>query len=118
MPTRTRSCVAYCSRASSPAAGPASKSLPIACIPERWRRSFGYQAGGLIPYAFAVIHLFGSSPETGARRLVRLASAREYAGVTGRYFYKEKLARPNPQAEDDENAERLWQATAKLVAIA
>ena len=78
---------------------------------------FGYQAGGLIPYAFALIHLFGSSPETGARRLVRLASAREYAGITGRYFYKEQLARPNPQAEDDENAERLWQATARLVEI-
>lgn len=79
--------------------------------------SFGDQAGGLIPYAFALIHLFGSSPEKGARRLVRLASAPEYAGVTGRYFYKEKLARPNPQAEDDENAERLWQATARLVEI-
>jgi NAD(P)-dependent dehydrogenase (short-subunit alcohol dehydrogenase family) len=78
---------------------------------------FGYQAGGLIPYAFAIIHLFGSAPEKGARRLVRLASAREYAGVTGRYFYKERLARPNPLAEDDENAERLWQVTARLVEI-
>ena len=79
--------------------------------------NFGDQAGGLIPYAFAVIHLFGSSPERGASRLVRLASAREYAGITGRYFYKEQLARPNPQAEDDKNAERLWQTTARLVEI-
>jgi retinol dehydrogenase 12 len=79
--------------------------------------NFGYRSGGLIPYAFAVIHLFGSSPEKGASRIVRLASAREYAGVTGRYFYKEKLARPNPQAEDDENARRLWQATAGLAGI-
>jgi hypothetical protein len=77
--------------------------------------NFGYRSGGLIPYAFAIIHLFGSSPETGARRLVRLASAREFAGTTGRYFYKEKMSRPNPLAEDDENAERLWQATARLV---
>ena len=30
---------------------------------------------------------------------------------------KERLARPNPQAEDDDNAERLWQATARLVGI-
>jgi hypothetical protein len=37
--------------------------------------------------------------------------------MTGCYFYKEQLARPNPQAEDDENAARLWQATARLVAI-
>lgn len=79
--------------------------------------SFGYQAGGLIPVAFALIHLFGCSPETGARRLVRLASAREHAGTTGRYFYKETLSRPNPEAEDDDNAARLWQATADLTGI-
>ena len=79
--------------------------------------NFGDRAGGLIPYVFAVIHLFGCSPQRGASRIVRLASAREYAGVTGRYFYKEQLARPNPQAEDDENAERLWQLTAKLAEI-
>ena len=30
--------------------------------------SFGYQAGGLIPYVFALVHLFGSSPERGASK--------------------------------------------------
>lgn len=96
----------------------AGKRVTANCVhPGEVATRFGTQAGGLIPYAFALIHLFGSSPETGARRLVRLASAREYAGTTGRYFYKEQLARPNPQAEDDENAERLWQATARLVEI-
>jgi NAD(P)-dependent dehydrogenase (short-subunit alcohol dehydrogenase family) len=96
----------------------ASRQVTANCLhPGEVATSFGYRSGGLIPYVFAVIHLFGSSPEKGANRLVRLASAREYAGVTGRYFYKAKLARPNPQAEDDENAERLWQATARLVGI-
>jgi NAD(P)-dependent dehydrogenase (short-subunit alcohol dehydrogenase family) len=94
----------------------ASQQITVNCVhPGEVATSFGYRSGGLIPYAFALIHLFGSSPETGARRLVRLASAREFAGTTGRYFYKEKLSRPNPLAEDDENAERLWQATASLV---
>ena len=96
----------------------AGKQVTANCLhPGEVATSFGYQGGGLIPYVFAIIHLFGSSPAKGASRLVRLASAREYAGMTGRYFYKEKLARPNPQAEDDENAERLWQATARLVEI-
>jgi NAD(P)-dependent dehydrogenase (short-subunit alcohol dehydrogenase family) len=96
----------------------ASTQVTANCLhPGEVATSFGYRGGGLIPYVFAVIHLFGSSPTTGASRLVRLASAREYAGVTGRYFYKEKLARPNPQAEDDDNAEWLWQATARLAAI-
>ena len=96
----------------------ASKQVTANCLhPGEVATSFGYRGGGLIPYVFAVIHLFGSSPTKGASRLVRLASAREYAGVTGGYFYKEKLARPNPQAEDDDNAKRLWQATARLAAI-
>jgi NAD(P)-dependent dehydrogenase (short-subunit alcohol dehydrogenase family) len=96
----------------------ASKQVTANCLhPGEVATSFGYRAEGLIPYAFAVIHLFGSSPRKGAGRIVRLASAHEYAGVTGRYFYKEKLARPNPLAEDDEKAERLWQATARLVEI-
>jgi NAD(P)-dependent dehydrogenase (short-subunit alcohol dehydrogenase family) len=96
----------------------ASKQVTANCLhPGEVATSFGYQAGGLIPYAFSIIHLFGSSPEKGASRIVRLASARQYTGVTGRYFYKEKLARPNPLAEDDENARRLWQATARLVEI-
>jgi NAD(P)-dependent dehydrogenase (short-subunit alcohol dehydrogenase family) len=96
----------------------ASKQVTANCVhPGEVATSFGYRAGGLIPYVFSVIHLLGSTPEKGARRIVRLALAREYAGVTGRYFHKKKLARPNPQAEDDENAERLWQATARLVEV-
>ena len=96
----------------------AGRQVTANCLhPGEVATSFGYRSGGLIPYAFAIIHLFGSSPEKGASQIVRLASAREYAGVTGRYFYKGKLARPNTQAEDDENAERLWHATARSAAI-
>jgi NAD(P)-dependent dehydrogenase (short-subunit alcohol dehydrogenase family) len=96
----------------------ASKQVTANCLhPGEVATSFGYRSGGLIPYVFAVIHLFGSSPEKGASRIVRLASAREYAGITGRYFYKAKLGHTNPEAEDDENAERLWQATARLAEI-
>jgi NAD(P)-dependent dehydrogenase (short-subunit alcohol dehydrogenase family) len=96
----------------------ASKQVTANCLhPGEVATSFGYRSGGLIPYLFAVIHLFGSSPEKGARRIVRLASAHEYAGITGRYFYKERLAYPNLEVENDENAERLWQVTARLAAI-
>jgi NAD(P)-dependent dehydrogenase (short-subunit alcohol dehydrogenase family) len=96
----------------------AGKQVTANCLhPGEVATNFGAEAGGLIPLAFAIIHLFGSSPARGASRVVRLASSRQFAAITGRYFYKEQLARPNPQAEDDENAERLWDATAKSVAI-
>jgi len=96
----------------------AGKGVTANCVhPGEIATGFGERAGGLIPLVFAVVHLFGSSPELGASRIVRLASSRDYAGVTGRYFYKERPARPNSQAEDAENAERLWDATAKLAGI-
>jgi NAD(P)-dependent dehydrogenase (short-subunit alcohol dehydrogenase family) len=96
----------------------ASKQVTANCLhPGEVATRFGCQSGGLIPYVFAIVHLFGSSPEKGASRIVRLASAREYAGTTGRYFYKEKLTHPNPEAEDAEDAERLWQATARMAGI-
>jgi NAD(P)-dependent dehydrogenase (short-subunit alcohol dehydrogenase family) len=97
----------------------ASKQVTANCLhPGEVATSFGYGSGGLIPYLFSAIHRFGSSPEKGASRIVRLAAAREYAGITGHYFYKERLAPPNPEVEDDENAERLWQATARLAEVA
>ena len=41
----------------------AGKQVTANCVhPGEVATSFGYQAGGLIPYAFALIHLFGSSP--------------------------------------------------------
>jgi len=96
----------------------AGKRVTANCVhPGEVATNFGGGAGGVIPYVFAIVHLFGSSPEQGAGRIVQLASSHEYAGITGRYFYKDKLARPNPQAEDVENAERLWETTAKLAGI-
>ena len=96
----------------------AGQNVTANCVhPGEVATRFGATAGGLVPYLFAVIHLFASSPEKGASRLVRLASEPEFAQVTGRYFYKEKLALPNPQAEDGEVAARLWDATAKLTGI-
>lgn len=96
----------------------ADRQITANCVhPGEVATRFGEQSGGLIPLVFAAIHLFGSTPAVGADRIVRVASSPDFAGVTGRYFYKDKLARPGPDAESDENARRLWDATAKLVAI-
>ena len=96
----------------------AGRQITANCVhPGEVATRFGQQSGGLIPFVFAVIHLFGSTPAVGAGRIVRLASSPNFADLTGRYFYKDKLARPSPEAENDENAQRLWDATAKLAVI-
>jgi NAD(P)-dependent dehydrogenase (short-subunit alcohol dehydrogenase family) len=96
----------------------AGKQVAVNCVhPGEVATRFGHQAGGVIPYAFAVIHLFGRSPERGASPIVRLATSPEVAGLTGQYFHKGQLARPNPEADNDYSAQRLWEATAKLAGI-
>ena len=58
----------------------------------------------------------GISVEEGAAGSVRLATAPELAGVSGRYFSRLNEAQPAPAAQDDRLAERLWEASERLVA--
>lgn len=53
------------------------------------------------------------SAEAGARPVVRLASAPELAGVSGRYFEKMREAEPSVMARDDAAASRLWRIAEK-----
>lgn len=63
-------------------------------------------------------HLFGISPEQGARTSIYLASAPEVAEVTGRYFVKEAPAEPSPASRDREAAERLWRISEEMTSLA
>ena len=47
-------------------------------------------------------------PEDGARTSIYLASSPEVEGISGRYFIKEREARPSAAALDDAAARRLW----------
>ncbi|HEX8273236.1 MAG TPA: SDR family oxidoreductase [Longimicrobiaceae bacterium] len=61
---------------------------------------------------------FLRTPEQGARVIVRLASAPELEGVTGRYFRDEGEIRPSAAALDDEAARRLWRVSEELTGLA
>jgi hypothetical protein len=62
--------------------------------------------------------VFFGSPRKGARTLVYLASSPDAAEVSGGYFADSRLATPSPQAQDDELAEELWEASARAVGLA
>jgi NAD(P)-dependent dehydrogenase (short-subunit alcohol dehydrogenase family) len=64
-----------------------------------------------------LLRRFMRTPEQGARVVVRLASARELEGVTGRYFRDEREIRPSAAALDDEAARRLWRLSAELTGL-
>lgn len=60
---------------------------------------------------------FMRTPEEGARVVVRLASASELAGVTGRYFRDEGEILPSAAALDDDAARRLWRISEELTGL-
>jgi NAD(P)-dependent dehydrogenase (short-subunit alcohol dehydrogenase family) len=70
--------------------------------------------GWLLRRAADVIAL---SPEDGAKTSVYLASSPDVAGITGRYFVKEKPTESSPQSRDTAAAQRLWQLSAEMTGL-
>ena len=56
------------------------------------------------------------TPEQGADTLLWLATAREVAEVSGRYFVRRKARRPSRAARDPAAARRMWEASEALTA--
>jgi retinol dehydrogenase-12 len=58
------------------------------------------------------------SPEAGARTTIMCATAPALADVSGRYYDKEREARPSRLAQDDALAARLWDESEEMVGLA
>lgn len=65
----------------------------------------------------AAVPGFGTTAETGADRLVELATAPEYGRRSGSYVGAEGPEEPAPAATDSELRERLWRVSADLAGI-
>ncbi|MDE1986161.1 MAG: SDR family oxidoreductase [Alphaproteobacteria bacterium] len=61
--------------------------------------------------------LVAISPEEGAKTIVYLASAPDVAKQSGGYYYKCKPATPTAAAQNDADAKRLWDISAKIAGI-
>lgn len=78
---------------------------------------FGDESGGAFSVVVRIAKLFALSPQKGAETLIYLASSPEVANVTGEYFHKCRPATPSKEAQNDADAQRLWQETAKLTGL-
>jgi hypothetical protein len=58
-----------------------------------------------------------ASPERGARTLIYLASSPEVAGVSGRFFLRQRPRQTKPVTQDRAVAARLWSVSAELVGL-
>jgi NAD(P)-dependent dehydrogenase (short-subunit alcohol dehydrogenase family) len=78
---------------------------------------FGDESGGMLSFGVRIAKSFAISPEKGAETIVYLASSDEVSAISGKYFYKCRVATPTKEAQDDEAAQRLWVETEKLAGI-
>jgi retinol dehydrogenase-14 len=63
----------------------------------------------------SLARLFIMSEAEGARTSLYVATSPELEGVTGRYFDKQKEARPSKASRDMDAAKRLWEVSEDLV---
>jgi len=78
---------------------------------------FGDNNRGISSSVIGFLKKFAITPEKGAETIIYLATSDEPASMTGRYFVKCRVATPSKQAQDDEAAKRLWQATMRLAGL-
>ena len=78
------------------------------------RTRFGRSGSPAIDVFYRLAAPFLASAERGARTPIHLASSPEVAGVTGRYFARERPVRSSRESYDPELARRLWEASERL----
>jgi NAD(P)-dependent dehydrogenase (short-subunit alcohol dehydrogenase family) len=78
---------------------------------------FGDKSGGIVSFAVRAAKNFALTPEQGAETIVYLASSPDVADVSGGYFYKSKIATPTNEAQNDADAKKLWDASAKISGV-
>jgi len=75
-------------------------------------------ARGIIRLLWDLGRPFMLTPADGAKTTLHVATSEEGGSVTGCYFVKAKQQRPSRQALDDALAERLWEASERMLGIA
>jgi NAD(P)-dependent dehydrogenase (short-subunit alcohol dehydrogenase family) len=78
---------------------------------------FGNNNGGMISVLFGFAKNFALSPEQGAQTIIYLASSPEVERLTGLYFDKCKPVTASPEAQNDTDAKRLWDVSAKIAGL-
>ncbi|MGA7674521.1 MAG: SDR family oxidoreductase [Rhizomicrobium sp.] len=80
--------------------------------------SFGDNNGGWTEFAFGLLKKIAAiSPEDGAKTIVYLASSPDIAGQSGGYYYKCAPSTPTAAAQNDADAKRLWEISAKIAGV-
>ncbi|MBV9125070.1 MAG: SDR family oxidoreductase [Planctomycetes bacterium] len=75
---------------------------------------FGGNNAWIGPWWKGVARLFALTPEQGARTVLYLVTSPNVAGLSGRYFVREKEVSSSPASYDQAAARRLWQVSLEM----
>jgi retinol dehydrogenase 12 len=78
---------------------------------------FGMNNTGLVGFIIGLSHVFAISPEEGAQTGIYLATSPEVAGITERYYIKQRPVQAAKAAYDREVAKRLWEVSIKKTGL-
>jgi NAD(P)-dependent dehydrogenase (short-subunit alcohol dehydrogenase family) len=78
---------------------------------------FGDHSGGFMSVAVRIAKNFAIAPEQGAETIIYLASSPAVDGKTGGYYYRCNLDTPSRAAQNDADAARLWEVSAKISGV-
>ena len=78
---------------------------------------FADESGGWMQHLVAFAKRLGAiTPQEGAKTIIYLATSPEVS-VSGQYFFKCKVATPTKAAQNDADAEILWQSSAQIAGV-
>jgi NAD(P)-dependent dehydrogenase (short-subunit alcohol dehydrogenase family) len=78
---------------------------------------FGDRSGGILSFAVRAAKNFALTPEQGASTIIYLTSSPDVEGKTGGYYVKNAPATPTKEAQNEDDAKRLWEISARLAGI-
>jgi NAD(P)-dependent dehydrogenase (short-subunit alcohol dehydrogenase family) len=79
---------------------------------------FGDNNDGLMRFGIGIAKKVAAiAPEDGAKTIIYLAASPEVAGQSGGYYYKCAPATPTAAAQNDADAKRLWEVSAKIAGV-
>ncbi|MGN6516176.1 MAG: SDR family oxidoreductase [Rhizomicrobium sp.] len=78
---------------------------------------FGQNNRGLMGGVIKIAQNFALTPEQGAETIIWLADSDDANGKTGGYYDRKALAMPSRAAQDDADARRLWDISAKISGV-
>ena len=92
-------------------------NITVNCLhPGFVKTEFGKNNKGVISLVIKLLmNFFAITVEEGAKTIIHLANSENVKGITGKYYYKNKIKQPSQYAENKSSADQLWNKSIEIL---